>query len=397
MTDVHVEVAEQVMHVTLDGPASLNSLTRTVLDGLDAALEQAERSTSLRALVVRGAGKAFCVGMDIDFLGECFADPIGVFLPFVRRYHEVLDRLESLPVPSIAAVNGLARAGGFELLLACDFVLAADEARAADTHREFGVVPGAGASVRAVRKLGDQRARALLLTGRWLTGAEMTRWGLALENVPLAELDEEVSRLADQLRGRSRPVTAAIKQVLGAAPDLQLAEALRLEREMFARFLESDTGRKRGLSRVRREAGTPMGGRMSAGRPVTTEWTTVNQELINTLVRMGGYTHPLFHPTAAGETAPLMGQGVLLLAGGMAERSGILHDAIALIGLSEVRFHTMVHAGRSLRLVIEEGATTSTSSGKRRTEYHWTVEDDRSARVLEATALLLRRPVEEAL
>jgi enoyl-CoA hydratase/carnithine racemase len=239
VTDVRVEVTGQVMQVTLDGPDSLNSLTPGVLDDLDAALDAAEGSTSLRALVVRGVGKAFCVGMDIDFLGECFADPFGVFLPFIRRYHEVLDRLEALPVPSIAAVNGLARAGGFELLLACDFVIAADEARVADTHREFGVVPGAGAAVRAARKLGDQKARALLLAGRWLGGAEMTQWGLALSNVPLGELDEEVQRLTGQLCGRSRPVTAAVKQVLNAAPDLPLGEALRLERELFARFMES--------------------------------------------------------------------------------------------------------------------------------------------------------------
>lgn len=239
MTDVHVDVTGQVMHLTLDGPGSLNSLTPEVLGRMDNALSLAEQSRSLRALVLRGVGTAFCVGMDIDFLGECFANPFGVFVPFIGRYHEVLDRLERLPVPSIAAVNGLARAGGFELLLACDFVVAADEARVADTHRDFGVVPGAGATVRAARKLGDQKARALLLAGRWLTGAEMTQWGLALSNVPLAELDDEVRKLTDQLCGRSRPVTAAIKQVLNAAPDLRLAEALRLEREVFHRFVES--------------------------------------------------------------------------------------------------------------------------------------------------------------
>jgi len=239
MTDVRVEVSGQVMHISLDAPESMNSLTPAVLDGLTTALDAAEESTSLRALVVRGVGKAFCVGMDIDFLGECFADPFGVFLPFIRRYHEVLDRLEALPVPSIAAVNGLARAGGFELLLACDFVVAADEAWVADTHRDFGVVPGAGASIRAARKLGDQKARALLLAGHWLTGAEMTRWGLALCNVPLAGLDDEVQRLTDRLCDRSRPVTAAIKQLLNAAPDLRLADALRMERELFSRFVES--------------------------------------------------------------------------------------------------------------------------------------------------------------
>lgn len=138
---------------------------------------------------------------------------------------------------------------------------------------------------------------------------------------------------------------------------------------------------------------------MSAPWPVTTGWTTVDQELIDTLVRVGGYTHPLFDPTAdqraQGATAPLMGQGVLLLAGGLAERSGALDDVIALIGFAEVRFHRMVRAGGSLRLVLDLGATTTTSSGRRRTEYRWTVEDDEANLVLEATALMLRRPEEE--
>lgn len=122
----------------------------------------------------------------------------------------------------------------------------------------------------------------------------------------------------------------------------------------------------------------------------------MDQDLIDMLVRLGGYTHPLFHPTAGqrsrGASAPLMGQGVLLLAGGLAEQSGVLDDAIALIGLADVRFHTMVRAGRSVRLVIDKGATTITSSGKRRTEYHWRVEDDEASLVLEATAMMLRRP-----
>ena len=138
---------------------------------------------------------------------------------------------------------------------------------------------------------------------------------------------------------------------------------------------------------------------MTASWPVTTAWTTVDQGLIDSLVRIGGYTHPLFNPAAEeraqGAAAPLMGQGVLLLAGGLAEQSGALDDVIALLGLTDVRFHRMVRAGRALRLVMDQGSTTTTSSGRRRTEYRWTVEDDEANLVLEATALMLRRPEED--
>ncbi|GGM46123.1 enoyl-CoA hydratase/isomerase family protein [Dactylosporangium sucinum] len=238
MTTVRFTAENQVLRVVLDGPGAMNSITPDVVAGLNAALDAAERDTSLRAIVVTGVGRAFSVGMDIDFLGACFADPGGTFVPFIRGYHRLLDRLQDFPVPSIAAVNGLARAGGFELLLACDFVVAADEARVGDIHLGFGMVPGAGASMRAHRKLGDQRARALLLTPTWLDGPRMVQWGLAIAHAPLADLAAEVAKITDSLRGRSRPAIATVKALLNAAGDLPLAEGLRLEREMFSRFLD---------------------------------------------------------------------------------------------------------------------------------------------------------------
>jgi len=137
---------------------------------------------------------------------------------------------------------------------------------------------------------------------------------------------------------------------------------------------------------------------VSAGS-VTSPTRVVDQALIDALVELGGYPHPLFHPTpeqrAQGQGAPLMGQGVLLLAGGLAEQTGTLDDAIALLGFSDVSFRTMLRAGASVRLVMDHLSTTPTSSGKRRSEYRWTVLDDSDGVVLEATAVLLRTPLED--
>lgn len=239
MTQVRYATDDQVMTIVLDGPDSMNSLTPEVIAGLDAALDEAEQDHSLRAVVVTGAGqRAFSVGMDIDFLESCFADPQRTFLPFLRSYHAVLRRFEHLGVPVIARVNGLARAGGFELILACDFVIAADEARVGDIHLEFGMPPGAGSSQRAPRKLGDQRAKALMLTPLWLRGPEMVQWGLALASAPLADLDDEVGKLLALLRGRSRPGLAITKRLLNSVHTMTLEEGLRYEREMFSRLHE---------------------------------------------------------------------------------------------------------------------------------------------------------------
>lgn len=236
MTQVRFEVGEGVGHVLLDGPDTMNSITPVVLASLEGVLDQVEGDSQVRVLVIRGAGAAFSVGMDIDFLGDCFADPAGVFVPFTTRFHALLDRLEALPVPVVAAVNGLARAGGLELLLACDLVVAADSARVADHHIEFGIVPGAGATVRAVRKLGDQRARELLFTGRWFTGAEMVEHGLAIRAVPADRLDDAVADLAGSLSRRSPECLASMKLLVGLAGDVPQAEALAAERAEFARF-----------------------------------------------------------------------------------------------------------------------------------------------------------------
>lgn len=237
MTTVSVSVHHQVMTITLEGEDTLNSLTPETIQGLNHALDQAEKDNSLRAVVVTGSGeRAFSVGMDITFLGQCFDDPPGTFLPFLRSYHQTLNRLERLPVPVIAQVNGLARAGGFELILACDLVIVADEAKVGDIHVNFGVPPGAGASQRAPRKLGDQKAKALLLTPKWLYGPEMVQWGLAIQSVPRAKLGHAVEGYLSSLRGSSRVALAITKSEIHAAQHLELEQGLELELEYSARF-----------------------------------------------------------------------------------------------------------------------------------------------------------------
>ncbi|MTK05057.1 enoyl-CoA hydratase/isomerase family protein [Micromonospora sp. CP22] len=237
MTAVRVRTENQVMYLLLDGGATMNSLIPSTLNDFERALDAAEADEDLRAVVVTGAGeKAFSVGMDITFLESCFADVHGVFLPFLDRLHALLRRIELLPVPVIARVNGLARAGGFELLLACDLVVAAENARVGDIHLQFGVPPGAGASQRAARKLGDQKAKALLLTSLWLDGPTMVEWGLAFSAVPSERLDDEVERLVAAVRGRSRPAIAVTKLAVGAAQNLTLEEGLRYERELFEKM-----------------------------------------------------------------------------------------------------------------------------------------------------------------
>jgi len=169
-------------------------------------------------------------------------------LDHLARYRSILLDLEGLPVPVIAAVNGMARAGGFEMILACDLVIAADEARIADHHLSFGIMPGGGATQRAPRKLGAQRARELIFSARWLSGAEAVQIGLALRSVPRAELDAAVEALCAQLRDKSRAVLAATKAAMNDGAALPLAEALQLELDHFARYLAEEPSARDGFN-----------------------------------------------------------------------------------------------------------------------------------------------------
>jgi enoyl-CoA hydratase/carnithine racemase len=233
---VYCEVRDRVLWATLDRPDSQNGIDESVLAGLDAALDAVDDDEALRAMVVTGAGAVFSVGLDLALLDRAFAD-LDYFEDVVARLGALLQRVERAPVPVVAAVNGLARAGAFELVLACDLVVVAREARLADHHLSSGVVPGAGATVRLPGRIGAARAREVLLTSRWLSADDAVDLGLAVAAVPRSELDSRVDTLLEPLRRSSRDALRTVKAQLAATAGLPLEAALAVEREAFGRYL----------------------------------------------------------------------------------------------------------------------------------------------------------------
>ena len=245
-----VELRDRVVYATLARPKALNALDEAVVDALDGTLAEIEADPETRALVVTGSGETFCVGMDLRCLERGFTDH-AYFRRFLDRLAAVLLRMEALPVPVVAAVNGLTRAGGFELVLACDLAIAADEARIADDHARFGVLAGGGATQRAPRRMGPQRAAELLYTARWIDGRTAAEYGLVLRSVPRADLAATVEELVDQLRNKSRDQLAATKAAMRDGARLSLADGVRLEIDRFIEHLERSPDALEGFSAYR--------------------------------------------------------------------------------------------------------------------------------------------------
>lgn len=212
----------------LNRPDQLNALSPTVMMELLQALDQAEKESGIRALVLGGRGRAFCAGADLKHFLDAVGSAEGV-RQFVSRALVVMNRLEAFPYPTIAAVNGIAVAGGIELVLACDLVLAADTAVLGDAHMNYGLLPGGGSSIRLPRKIGPTRAKYLLFTGESIPAAEALSLGLVNKVVPAAELEAAVEKLVLRLSEKSPIALRRVKRLIDDGLEAPLDGALRLE------------------------------------------------------------------------------------------------------------------------------------------------------------------------
>jgi enoyl-CoA hydratase/carnithine racemase len=231
--------------LALDRPDDMNALDPATVGGVSDALAAAAEDKQVRALVLTGTGRAFCAGADLKFIKSALKEGVKQeMVPFLDRFSQMCDRLENFPQPTIAAVNGLALAGGLELLLCCDLVIAADSARIGDAHANFGLIPGGGSSARLPRKIGPTRAKYLLFTGEFVPAADLVEAGLVNEVVPDAELESAATALAEKLAGKSPLSLRRVKTLVNDGWDQPLNAALRAELEAFMAHGESSDMRE---------------------------------------------------------------------------------------------------------------------------------------------------------
>jgi len=227
---IQLAVADGVATITLDRPEALNALTVPMKQELLAALRRVERDATVRAVILTGAGRAFCAGQDLRERLEPDAAPLGEELR--QRYNPIIRAMRNLPKPIVGAINGVAAGAGASLAFACDLRIAAEEASFALAFGRVGLVPDSGATYSLPRLVGTARAAQIALLNDAIPAPEAERIGLVNRVVPGAMLIDEARAMAAKLAAGAPLASALTKRALNAAWDRDLDAALEYEAHM---------------------------------------------------------------------------------------------------------------------------------------------------------------------
>jgi enoyl-CoA hydratase len=245
LAHVRYEVADRIATVTVDRPDKLNALNDAVMADIDAAFARARGDADVGVVVLTGAGeKAFVAGADIGELAK--QSVVGGKEKSIRG-QAVLDRIERLGKPVIAAINGYAFGGGLELALACHLRFMAQGAKIGLPEVGLGIIPGYGGTQRLPRIVGRGRAFEMILSGNPIDAETAERWGLVNGTAPAAELPAKVRAFAATLLTRGPLALAMAMESVLRGSDLPMAEGMRVECDLFG-LVSSTADMKEGLT-----------------------------------------------------------------------------------------------------------------------------------------------------
>jgi cyclohexa-1,5-dienecarbonyl-CoA hydratase len=235
---VLLERQGHVATLTLNRPEALNAINTDLIAALYTACQELAEDDQVWAVLVRGAGdRAFSVGADLK-------ERRGMDLPATQKLRADLvrafRRLNSLPMPTIAAVHGWSLGGGFELALCCDLIVAADDARFGLTEVTLGIIPGGGGTQLLPRLIGKSRAKLLIYSGRRIEAAEAERLGIAVRVVPRAELESAAMALVEEIAGNAPISLRQAKKAIEMGYHMDLDSAFAFEAEVYNATLLSE-------------------------------------------------------------------------------------------------------------------------------------------------------------
>ncbi len=227
--NITVNIDGAVGVITLNRPKALNALNSELLAELIGVLEEWDRGTAVRCIVLTGSERAFAAGADIkEMAPQSYMD-----MYKSNFFAHVNDRIVAIRKPIIAAVAGYALGGGCELAMLCDFIIAADTAKFGQPEINLGVMPGIGGTQRLTRLVGKSKAMEMCLTGRNMDAAEAERAGLVSRVVPAADLIAEAMKAARSIADKSVPIAMMTKETVNVAYETTLTEGIRFERRVF--------------------------------------------------------------------------------------------------------------------------------------------------------------------
>ncbi len=222
-----IDREDGVATLTLNRPDSMNALSRELRSRLTATFSELRSDPDTRVVIITGAGRGFCAGLDLKELAK--SGIRGGDNASVPGDYDIVRAMRDFDRPIIGAVNGVAVTGGFELALACDLLIASTQARFADTHARVGILPGWGLSQKLPRIIGIGRAKELSFTGNYLGAAQAEQWGLVNRVVAPDELLATCRKLAADMMSCVPDALNAIKGMIDDGYHGSLGDGLRME------------------------------------------------------------------------------------------------------------------------------------------------------------------------
>ena len=250
---VDYEVKGSYAVITINREQALNALNSEVLDDLDKVISGIDTDT-VRAVVLTGAGeKSFVAGADI---GEMSTLSKTEGEAFGKKGNDIFRKIETFPIPFIAAVNGFALGGGCEIAMSCDIRIASEGAVFGQPEAGLGITPGFGGTQRLARLVGPGMAKQLIYTARNIKADEALRIGLVNAVYPAEELMEQAEKLASTIAGNAPIAVRACKKAINDGLDLSMDEAIALEEKLFGSCFESEDQRE-GMANFLRKKDDP--------------------------------------------------------------------------------------------------------------------------------------------
>lgn len=232
-----------IARVWLNRPHKKNAVTVELLHRLDEIIKEVDEDPELLVLVLRGKGNTFCSGFDLDellanYVGNTMAMEVAVLSA------QVCDRLYQMNTPSVAVLEGYVTAGGFELMISCDFAVAADDAKIGDFHIRRALFGGAGPIYRLPRMIGLRKTKELMLTGKLLSGQEAKDFDLINDSAPAAELDQLVEDFVAPIIDKSPFTMRLTKMTINQGLDADVRSLMVMEHLAVGNALQSEDAKE---------------------------------------------------------------------------------------------------------------------------------------------------------